>query len=746
MSKTSIKKDEDALKLKQKKDKKDKFEKDKTKIKKNIKSEEQKDKEESKVVEETQNTKNSGNKKNLIIVESPTKMKTISSYVGKEYEIVATKGHIKDLPKYSLAIDIKNYFEPKYEIPKEKKQTIENIIKLSKNKENIYLASDNDREGEAIAYHVCELIKEKNSENQNFKRIVFNEITKPAILNALNNPGEIDLKKVDSQKARRVLDRLVGYKVSPILWKKVLKGLSAGRVQTVALRYIVEREEEREKFIPSPYWPIYATVEKKYKFELKKINNQNYDPKDKSQKEEAEKIINNPDKLKEGKIEELNISSSSAKNIPPFVTSTLQQTAFRLFNYSPKKTMSIAQKLYEGVNIGKEQKGLITYMRTDSIRVSEVAISEVKKFITQNYGSNMVQPISNFKADTKNVQDAHEAIRPTDVFLKPDDLKEYLSKEEYNIYSIIWERFVTAFMKPPVYKNLTIKMIARDLLFEIKFKSVVERNSLQVLNLLKPESKEEEFPDFKKDDIVKITNIEIVEKMTEPPAQFDEALLIKKLKEEGIGRPSTYATILDILYNRNYVIKENKKLVPTEVGKLTVNFLKKYFTEIFDYGFTAKMEENLDKIEEGKLKYLDVLNDFYSKFEPLINSTEKMESLKEKLIVKTSIKCDKCGADMLIRQSKKGQFLGCSNYPECTNTKALSYGVCPKCNKGFVVKRYYKNKSFYGCSLYPKCDFVTNKKIELLKCPKCGSYMYNDEKSKSIICLNSNCDYKINLE
>jgi len=746
MSKTSIKKDEDALKLKQKKDKKDKFEKDKTKIKKNIKSEEQKDKEESKVVEETQNTKNSGNKKNLIIVESPTKMKTISSYVGKEYEIVATKGHIKDLPKYSLAIDIKNYFEPKYEIPKEKKQTIENIIKLSKNKENIYLASDNDREGEAIAYHVCELIKEKNSENQNFKRIVFNEITKPAILNALNNPGEIDLKKVDSQKARRVLDRLVGYKVSPILWKKVLKGLSAGRVQTVALRYIVEREEEREKFIPSPYWPIYATVEKKYKFELKKINNQNYDPKDKSQKEEAEKIINNPDKLKEGKIEELNISSSSAKNIPPFVTSTLQQTAFRLFNYSPKKTMSIAQKLYEGVNIGKEQKGLITYMRTDSIRVSEVAISEVKKFITQNYGSNMVQPISNFKADTKNVQDAHEAIRPTDVFLKPDDLKEYLSKEEYNIYSIIWERFVTAFMKPPVYKNLTIKMIARDLLFEIKFKSVVERNSLQVLNLLKPESKEEEFPDFKKDDIVKITNIEIVEKMTEPPAQFDEALLKKKLKEEGIGRPSTYATILDILYNRNYVIKENKKLVPTEVGKLTVNFLKKYFTEIFDYGFTAKMEENLDKIEEGKLKYLDVLNDFYSKFEPLINSTEKMESLKEKLIVKTSIKCDKCGADMLIRQSKKGQFLGCSNYPECTNTKALSYGVCPKCNKGFVVKRYYKNKSFYGCSLYPKCDFVTNKKIELLKCPKCGSYMYNDEKSKSIICLNSNCDYKINLE
>lgn len=746
MSKTSIKKDEDALKLKQKKDKKDKFEKDKTKIKKNIKSEEQKDKEESKVVEETQNTKNSGNKKNLIIVESPTKMKTISNYVGKEYEIVATKGHIKDLPKYSLAIDIKNYFEPKYEIPKEKKQTIENIIKLSKYKENIYLASDNDREGEAIAYHVCELIKEKSSENQNFKRIVFNEITKPAILNALNNPGEIDLKKVDSQKARRVLDRLVGYKVSPILWKKVLKGLSAGRVQTVALRYIVEREEEREKFIPSPYWPIYATVEKKYKFELKKINNQNYDPKDKSQKEEAEKIINNPDKLKEGKIEELNINSSSAKNIPPFVTSTLQQTAFRLFNYSPKKTMSIAQKLYEGVNIGKEQKGLITYMRTDSIRVSEVAISEVKKFITQNYGSNMVQPISNFKADTKNVQDAHEAIRPTDVFLKPDDLKEYLSKEEYNIYSIIWERFVTAFMKPPVYKNLTIKMIARDLLFEIKFKSVVERNSLQVLNLLKPESKEEEFPDFKKDDIVKITNIEIVEKMTEPPARFDEALLIKKLKEEGIGRPSTYATILDILYNRNYVIKENKKLVPTEVGKLTVNFLKKYFTEIFDYGFTAKMEENLDKIEEGKLKYLDVLNDFYSKFEPLINSTEKMESLKEKLIVKTLLKCEKCGGDMLIRQSKNGQFLGCSNYPECTNTKALSYGVCPKCNKGFVVKRYYKNKSFFGCSLYPKCDFVTNKKIELLKCPKCGSYMYNDEKSKSILCLNTNCDYKINLE
>jgi len=697
-------------------------------------------------IEKNEGIKSLSNKKNLIIVESPTKVKTISNYVGKDFEVIATKGHIRDLPKYSFAIDIKNSFEPKYEIPKDKKETIEKLINVSKGKENIFLASDNDREGEAIAYHVSEVIKEKNKQNLNFKRIVFNEITKPAILNALENPGEIDIKKVDSQKARRVLDRLVGYQVSPILWRKILNGISAGRVQTVALRYIVEREEERENFKSTPYWPIYATVEKKYKFELKKIDDKTYNSKDKKQKEEAEYRINNPDKLKEGKIESLTQTTSSAKNLPPFVTSTLQQTAFRLFNYSPKKTMSIAQKLYEGISVGKEQKGLITYMRTDSVRVSNIAVDEVKKFIRENYGSDMVQSVSNYQSDGKNVQDAHEAIRPTDVFLKPQDLKNYLSKEEYNIYSIIWERFVSAFMKPPVYKNLTIKMTARDMLFEIKFKSVVEKNSLQILNLLKPESKNEDFPDFKQGDIVKITDIEIVEKMTDPPARYDEALLIKKLKDEGIGRPSTYATILDILYNRNYVIKENKKLVPTEVGRLTVNFLKKYFADIFDYGFTAKMEENLDKIEEGKLKYIDVMNDFYSKFEPLLKSTDKMESLKEKLIVKTGLKCEKCGGDMLIRQSKNGQFLGCSNYPNCTNIKTLSYGVCPKCNSGFVVKRYFKNKTFYSCSTYPKCNFITKKKIELLKCPKCGSFMYNDEKTKSIICLNSECDYKIEIE
>ena len=300
-------------------------------------------------------------------------------------------------------------------------------------------------------------------------------------------------------------------------------------------------------------------------------------------------------------------------------------------------------------------------------------------------------------------------------------------------------------MKPPVYKNLTIKMEARNLLFEIKFKSIIEKNSLQVLNLLKPDSKDEAFPEFKEGDNVKISKFEINEKLTEPPSRYDEALLIKKLKDEGIGRPSTYATILDILYNRNYVIKENKKLVPTEVGKLTVNFLVKYFSEIFDYGFTAKMEDNLDKIENGQMKYLDVLENFYSRFSPLLQSVDKMESFKEKLVVKTGLKCEKCDGDMLIRHSKNGQFLGCSNYPECKNAKPLSYGVCPKCNSGFVVKRYSKNKSFFGCSTYPKCNFISPKKIELIKCPKCGSFMYNNPDLNQILCVNPDCDYKINL-
>ncbi len=687
----------------------------------------------------------SNNRKNLIVVESPTKVKTIKGYVGNDYDVIATKGHIKDLPKYTLGIDVKNSFEPKYEIPKEKKETIKNLIDYSENKENIFLASDNDREGEAIAFHVAEVVKEKVKNKPNIKRIVFNEITKPAILKALENPGDLDLKKVDSQKARRVLDRLVGYQVSPILWKKVLKGISAGRVQSVALRYIVEREEERENFKPVPYWPIIVIVENKYKFELKKIDDKTYDNKDQKLKDEAVDRINKPDLLKEGKITSLLITSSSAKNLPPFITSTLQQTAFRLFNYSPKKIMKIAQKLYEGIEIGGEQKGLITYMRTDSVRVSEIAIKEVKKYIGQNFGENLVSPISNFSAEDKNIQDAHEAIRPTDVYLIPEKIKKYLSKEEYNIYSIIWERFVSAFMKSPVYKNLTIKMEARNLLFEIKFKSIVEKNSLQVLNLLKPDSKEEDFPSFKEGDIVNITKFEINEKLTEPPARYDEASLIKKLKDEGIGRPSTYATILDILYNRNFVLKENKKIVPTEVGKITVNFLKKYFSEVFDYGFTAKMEENLDKIENGQMKYIDVLNNFYSKFQPLIQSIDQMESVKDKLIVKTDIKCQKCGGQMLIRQSKNGQFLGCSNYPDCTNTLPLSYGVCPKCNKGFVVKRYSGKKSFFGCSTYPKCNFISNKRLDLIKCPKCDSFMINDDKNKVIRCTNYDCDYIIDL-
>ncbi len=709
--------------------------------KKISKSEKTKIETESKIEPKKENI----DKKNLIIVESPTKVKTIKGYVGKDYDVIATKGHIRDLPKFTLGIDIKNSFDPKYEIPKDKKEIVDDIIKSSFYKENIFLASDNDREGEAIAYHVAQILKDKVASDLNLKRIVFNEITKSAILKALENPKELDLQKVDSQKARRVLDRLVGYQVSPILWKKVLRGISAGRVQTVALRYIVEREEERDNFKPTAYWPINAIVENTYRFELKKIDDKNYDPKNLKQKEEVLLRINQPEKLKEGIIKSLNITSSSSKNLPPFITSTLQQSAFRLFNYSPKKIMQIAQKLYEGISIAGENKGLITYMRTDSVRVSDIAISDVKDFIKRNFGEKLVLNISNYNSSGKNVQDAHEAIRPTDVSLTPESIKQYLSKEEYNIYSIIWERYVSAFMKPPVYKNLTVNMESRNLVFEIKFKSLVEKNSLQILNLLKPDTKDQEFPEFKEGDRVKINEIEVIEKFTEPPPRYDEALLIKKLKDEGIGRPSTYATILDILYNRNYVIKENKKIIPTEIGKLTINFLKKYFSEIFDYKFTAKMEENLDKIENGLMKYIDVLENFYSKFYPLIQSVDTMESVKDKLILKTGLKCDKCGKDMLIRHSKNGLFLGCSNYPECKNTKPLSYGICPKCNLGFVVKRYYKNKSFYGCSRYPKCDFVSSKKLELLKCPKCGSFMYNDIESNQIVCLNPDCDYKITL-
>lgn len=709
---------------------------------------------------------------NLIVVESPSKAKTIEKYLGKDFKVISTKGHIKDLPKWPIAVNIDKDFEAKFVIKKDRKKEIEAIKELSKKAENILIASDNDREGEAIASHVKEIIEEE-VKNANIKRIVFNEITKNAIIDALKNPRDVDQNKVSSQKARRVLDRLVGYKVSPILIKKAGGDLSAGRVQTVALRMIVEREKERENFKPEKYFKLtgYFLISKDDKKEFNKINKDNIDKKfiEKNKDNflvstatyyngkkidtkdfELLKVLNKLcNEYGEGKIIGIKSRVSEIKNKAPYITATLQQEAFSILGFPVKKTMMIAQTLYEGVEIGASRMGLITYMRTDSTRVSSVAKEQVKEFICQNFGEeDFYYNKKLFSIDDKLAQDAHEGIRPTDVNLTPDKIKNYLNEDQFKLYSIIWERFVSAFMKPVKIEILDIEINYKNIIFKTSKRRVIDKGYLKVYKKLRLPISFEEFPDIKNGEVFPLYFYESEEKFTEPPARYDEGTLIKKLKDSGIGRPSTYATIVSTLKERNYVIVENKKLVPTKIGIIVCDLLINNFPEHFKYEFTREMEEELDKIESGNSTYLNVLKKFWSGFEPYLNKFLEIESVKDKIREETSLICEKCGGKMIKRFSKYGEFVGCENYPKCKNIKNYLIGVCPQCETGFIIKRKSKNKkkTFLGCSNYPKCTWLSpSSKLNFAKCDRCGSNLViiNDNLFK---CINKECGKEFSRE
>ena len=653
--------------------------------------------------------------KNLVIVESPTKARTISHFLGNDFLVISSYGHIRDLPKSKLGVDIEKNFQPIYVIPPKARKIIKELKEKKKESQKVILACDEDREGEAIAWHLAEVLNLQKPE-----RIVFHEITKKAILEALKKPRAIDFNLVKAQQARRVLDRLVGYKLSPFLWHKITRGLSAGRVQSAALRLIVEREKEIKEFKPRDYWTIEALLEKEKK-EFKAIlfakNGKKLEKFFLNTEKKAKEIVN---LLKEkpffvSQIEEKEITKNP---LPPFKTSTLQQEAWRELRFSSKKTMLIAQHLYEGKNLAKGRQGLITYMRTDSLNISPLALKECQLFIDGNFGKNYsVEGGRKFKSKEKLTQEAHEAIRPTEINLTPEKIKNYLDKDEYKLYDLIWRRFVASQMKEAKIKKI-------NLLFEVeagKDKYLFKASGSRILfdGFLKiwPQKIDEfALPELKKGEEITPKEIIFSKHSTQPPSRYNDASLVKTLESYGIGRPSTYAPIISVLQERGYVKRDSKfNFYPNEIGILVSDILSKHFPEIVDYQFTAKMEDDLDKIAQGKLSYSDVLRSFWLPFAKNLAEKEKNLSKEELSIIKTEKKCPLCGSNLVIRFSKFGKFLACSNFPKCSykeNIKEEEFlepkMKCPQCHEGWVViKRTKKGKIFYGCSRYPQCQWAS---------------------------------------
>ena len=673
--------------------------------------------------------------KNLVIVESPSKSKTIEKYLGKDYKVVSSLGHIRDLSttgKYGLGVDVENHFKPDYKIIKGKSKLVKELKKDVKESDFVYLATDPDREGEAISWHLYDTLNLKD----HYKRIVFNEITKDVILKSFNNARMIDEDLVKSQEARRILDRIIGFRLSKLMQSKT-GGKSAGRVQSVALKLIVDREREIQAFIPEEYYEIDAYFDE-FDAKLDSYNNEKIEIKTESA---AQDILS---KLaKDFKIENIDKKEKNKKAKFPFITSTLQQEASSKLNFTSKKTMMIAQKLYEGISLKDETVGLITYMRTDSVRLSDEFIKATYAFINDKYGKEYVGYVKQSKK-TENVQDAHEAIRPTSINRTPESVKEYLSRDEYKLYKLIYTRALASLMKDAKVEATTVILDNNDYKFKTTGQVLIFDGYLKVYSEYE-DSEDKILPDFEKykDNLITSNSIEYSSHTTKPPSRYTESKLIKEMEELGIGRPSTYATTIGILSERGYVNIVDKKFVPTDIGIETTDKLQECFKDIINVKYTKEMEDDLDKIAEGNLESEDLLTRFYNEFEPKVKDAFK--NMEKKAPEETGEMCPNCGSPLVIKQSKYGKFVACSNYPECKYIKnnkedreVVEIMDCPKCDGKVVEKKTRKGKIFYGCSNYPKCDFATWDKPIDRRCPKCNSVLV--EKKDKIKC--SSCDYQ----
>lgn len=685
----------------------------------------------------------------LVIVESPAKAKTIKKYLGGNYEVIASMGHVRDLPKTRLSVDIKKKFAPKYEIIKGKEKLVEELKELAEKSDKIYLATDPDREGEAISWHLAYILGLPLDDNN---RVEFNEITKNGVTNGMAHPRSINIDLVNAQQARRILDRLVGYKLSPFISQKIRRGLSAGRVQSVAVRIIVDREEEIRKFKPEEYWTIDAKFipkgsRKSFSASLYsdangkiKIENQEQAEKIEQDLADAEYMIT---KVKHG--------TRRKTPAPPFITSTLQQEASRKLGFQSRRTMKVAQELYEGVDIeGMGATGLITYMRTDSLRISDVAKEEAAQYILNRFGEKFLPAKPRVFKTKSNAQDGHEAIRPSMPSLSPEDVKASLTSDQFKLYNLIWNRFMASQMSDCIQKTTQAEISAKEYIFKASgyYVDFEGFTTLYVESKDTEEEKSTQLPPLEKDMPVKCKELKKNQHFTQPPARYTEASLIKALEEYGIGRPSTYAATITTITNREYVKREAKTLYPTELGEVMTNLLKERFPKIVNYKFTAQMEENLDEVEHGQEEWVELLDEFYSDFDKTLKKAkEEMEGVKLQLKEdQTDIICDKCGRQMVVKVGRYGKFIACPGYPECKNVLKFveKTGVkCPKCNGDVIVKHTKKKRVFYGCSNYPECDFVSWNEPVNERCPQCGGILFKKKgKKPKLYCATEGCGFE----
>lgn len=681
----------------------------------------------------------------LVIVESPSKAHTIEKYLGPGYVVKASKGHLIDLPKSRMAIDVEDNFNPEYITVRGKAKLLKELQKDAKKSEAVLLASDNDREGEAIAWHLCNALKPKT--DAKISRIVFNEITPGAIKDAVLNPGDIIEIKVNAQKARRVLDRLVGYNLSPLLWAKVKNGLSAGRVQSVALRLICEREDEVESFIPDEYWSLESDfVKGKTKFTAQLVRYKGETPELKS-----EDVVNGIiDEIKNSECTVTNIKQTEKTVRPkaPFTTSKLQQSAANRLGFTSRKTMQIAQQLYEGISMGQNRVGLITYMRTDSVRISETALADVRAWISKNYPNELPAEEIHYTVG-KAAQDAHEGIRPTYTEYTPDSVKEYLTRDQLRLYTIIWERFVSSQMNNAKTMTTSAEITAGDAVFRVSASKISEKGFYSVIRVLSSkEDKTGNLPSLKVGEVLHSDSFHPEQHFTQGPARYTDASIVRTLEEKGIGRPSTYAPIISVLLDRYYVTRSNKQLVPTQLGRMICKILVESFPDVINEHFTADVENDLDKVEADNLVWNDMISGFYGPFKNRVDDVmQSVESVKGSLDEPTDKVCEKCGKMMIKKLGRFGFFLACSGFPECHNTKSIPLAKCPMpgCN-GEIVARKTKGrgKEFYGCTNYPTCNFISHFKPIDQYCPKCNWFLVEkfDKKNGTYkSCINPDCDY-----